>query len=142
MNKFLIITLYSIICLAFLFEKSHTLSCYSCSTEAGDPYCTEDNFDENLTTRVECAQADDVCVRAIQLNKGNVDGESTQGTTVFRSCGSSSKSENPQLTTLGFYPLHNVCIIYKVTEKLFANSTFQVCSCASELGNNKGEMKC
>lgn len=115
-----------------------SLTCYSCSTEAGDSFCSEDNFNSKLST-VECPIEADVCVRAIQLT----DTHSKSGSTVFRSCGSSIKSSKPEVTNLGFSPLFNECIVYKVVEQnIYQNSTFQICSCSFDLGNSNGEMKC
>ena len=116
-----------------------SLTCYSCSTEAGDSFCSEDNFNKRLST-VECPIESDVCVRAIQLTDAH---SKSQGSTVFRSCGSSIQSAKPEVTNLGFSPLYNECIVYKVDEQnIYQNSTFQICSCSYDLGNASGEMKC
>jgi hypothetical protein len=115
---------------------SHALVCYSCSTEAGDSFCSEDNFNKKLPT-VECPIESDVCVRALQLT----DAHAKSGSTVFRSCGSSVNAAKPEITNLGFPPLYNECIVYKVVEKnIYQNSTFQICSCSFDLGNASGEM--
>ena len=126
-----------------------SLVCYSCSTEAGDSFCSEDSFNNKLS-RVLCPIESDVCVRAIQLNAGNDKVTSlgsrvpraAVGSTVFRSCGSSVSSGKPEITNLGFSPLYNECIVYKVVEKnnIYQNSTFQICSCSFDLGNSNGEM--
>ena len=126
-----------IICLV-----SHTngLKCYSCSTEAGDPNCSEDGFNQNLAY-VECPPGSDVCVRAIQMSTSNPN--NNVGTVVFRSCGTSVKAEKPEITNLGYVPLYNDCIIHKIgKDSIFAGSTFQICSCSKDLGNSKGEIKC
>ena len=117
-------------------RHTNALKCYSCSTEAGDSFCSEDNFSKKLPT-VACPIEADVCVRAIQLT----DAHANPGSTVFRSCGSSVKSSRPEITNLGFSPLYNECIVYKVVEKnVYQNSTFQICSCSFDLGNASGEM--
>ena len=62
---------------------------------------------------------------------------------IFRSCGTSSSAKQPEQTHFGFYPLKNRCNKYKaVKESLFPNAEFEICSCAQDLSNSKGEMKC
>lgn len=153
-----------VLLLAQLGQQQHhfvsCLTCFSCSTEAGDSFCTEDSFNNKLPS-VVCPVESDVCVRAIQLNGDQVDNGNSKsptssslsssslrapraavGSTVFRSCGSSVRSRKPEITNLGFSPLYNECIVYKVVEKnnIYQNSTFQICSCSFDLGNSNGEM--
>ena len=137
MFKFLIASALLLL-LCYAPHSASSLKCYSCSTEAGDSFCSEDNFNTKLST-VECPIESDVCVRALQL-KTDARGKSS-GSTVFRSCGSSVNSAKPEITNLGFSPLYNECIVYKVVEKnIYQNSTFQICSCSFDLGNANGEM--
>lgn len=128
----------SLILTAQIYNTVDGLSCYSCSTEAGDSFCTEDGFNKKLT-QVKCADHSDVCVRAIQISDSN----SNPGRAIFRSCGASLKSTKPEVTNLGFSPLYNECILYKILENnVYQNSTFEICSCSNDLGNANGEIKC
>ena len=113
-------------------------------------YCTEDNFDKNFVSVVECPSTADVCIRAIQINNGGENGDeentnnSNMAGSVFRACGTSEKARAREILSLGFYPVKDSCIVRKIGGQSvdFNNSVFQICACASELSNGRGEMKC
>lgn len=54
-----------------------------------------------------------------------------------------SSSRMPEKTHFGFFPLKNRCNRYKsIRESLFPGIEFEICSCAIDLSNGKGDMKC
>jgi hypothetical protein len=119
------------------------LKCYSCSTSAGDRFCTEDHFDSEHLTVVECPSTADVCVRAIQLNNGNSDSKISSAGSVFRACGTSTASTSREILSLGYYPIKNSCVVRRIGAESanFNNSVFQICSCEGDISNGSG-IKC
>ena len=131
MLKCLILSLFVIIGQCFVHVEG--LQCFSCSTSVGDSYCSEDTFDKHRVPVNECPNHSDVCVRLKKISDGSI----------FRSCGTSSSAEKPEVTEFGFYPLKNACINYKSNSRsVFPDAEFEVCSCDKNLSNFKGEMKC
>lgn len=141
---FLILFLIS----SLLFSQTASLKCYSCSTLVGDRYCTEDNFDPEHVSVLDCPADSDICLRAIQLSDGSREGRAamllpTAGS-MFRACGTSELAQRRELTSLGVYPIKNSCVVKRIGDNVpyFNNSVFQICSCSGDLSNGRGEMKC
>ena len=112
---------------------ANALTCYSCSTKAGDTFCSEDTFDGKKIAAISCPTDADVCVKITKLSDGSI----------FRSCGTSSSAAHPELTHFGFYPLKNACTNYKASsDSKYPESEFEICACADDLSNTRGKMKC
>lgn len=119
-----------------------SLSCYSCSTAAGDVGCSEDAFDKTYLSVIKCPEDADVCVRVVQLSdssSGQIGGKGS----VFRSCGQSNKSKRPEKLNFGFYPILNSCEKFSsVPGSAIPNATFEICSCTRSLSNVNGAISC
>ena len=146
MSPTLLLLNFTLIILIFINSADlvSSLKCYSCSTRAGDRYCTEDYFDSEHLTVVTCPDSADVCIRAIQINNGNQDQHTSNAGSVFRACGTSETARDRELLSIGYYPIKNSCIVKKVGNDVvsFNNSVFQICACEGDLSNGRGEMQC
>ena len=119
-----------------------SLSCYSCSTAAGDVGCSEDAFDKAYLSVIKCPEDADVCVRVIQLSDSSTGQIGGKGS-VFRSCGQSNKSKRPEKLNFGFYPILNSCEKFSsVPGSAIPNATFEICSCSRSLSNVNGAISC
>lgn len=120
-----------------LIKYSLSLKCYSCSTLAGDRYCTEDSFNGQRLTVITCPLDNDICVRLIQRNDKNMP------SAVIRSCGKSNTKLPVEVSDYGFFASSGTCLTYRGSSKnSLSNSTVTLCSCSKDLGNGKNIENC
>jgi hypothetical protein len=123
--------------IAQFIQISLSLKCYSCSTLAGDRYCTEDSFDGQRLSIITCPLDNDICVRLIQRNHKNIP------SAVMRSCGKSNTKLSEDISDHGFFASSGTCLTYRGSSRnSLSNSTVTLCSCSKDLGNGKNTEIC